>query len=123
LVYIEYNNQYIFKFDNEEKNDEFDFKIKVSRTNIEENYKIDITYESQSISLEKGKDIKVFKHSKNSYSNLVIKISLSSSDSKNKRFILEIFKGVTESEKEIIYIGKEVAQKNSLSVNKLFIFL
>ena len=123
LVYIEYNNQYTFKFDDEEKNDEFDFRIKVSRTNIEENYKIDITYESQSASLENEKDTKVFKHSKNSNSNLVIKISSSSSDTKNKGFILEIFKGVTESEKEIVYISKEVAEKDNLSVNKVVLFL
>ena len=123
LIYIEYNNQYTFKFNDEVKNDEFDFRIKVSRTNIKENYKIDITYDSQSTSLEREKYTKVFKHRKSSNSNLVIKISSSSSDTKNKGFILEIFKGVTRPENEIIYINKEVEQKDNLPANKVVLFL
>jgi len=123
LIYIEYSNQYTLKFNDEVKNEEFDFRIKVSRTNIKENYKIDITYESQSAFFESEKDFKVFKHTKNSNSNLVIKISSSASDTKNKGFILEIFKGVAQPENEIIYINKEVEQRDNLPVNKVVVFL
>ena len=85
LIYIEYNNQYTLQFSNDDKGEEFEFRIKVLRTNVKDNYKIDITYESQSLSIENGKDVQqVLKHAKNSNANLVIKISTSISDSRNK---------------------------------------
>ena len=123
LIYIEYNNQYNFMFNSEEKNNEFEFRIKVLRTNIKGNYKIDITYESQAQSLENEKDFQVFKHTKNSNSNVTIKIStLSETETQNKGFILEIFKSIDTNENNIIYIEKEV-EKSSLEMDKVILFL
>ena len=34
LIYIEYNTQYTLKFNEQEKENEFDFRIKILRTNI-----------------------------------------------------------------------------------------
>ena len=74
--------------------------------------------------MENGKDIQqVFRHVKNSNSNLVIKISTSISDSRNKGFILEIFKSIDIPEKDIIYINKEVIQKEKLDMNKVVLFI
>ena len=123
LIYIEYNNQYNFMFNNEEKNNEFEFRIKVLRTNIKGNFKIDITYESQALSLENEKDFLIFNHTKNSYSNITIKIStLSETETQDKGFILEIFKSIDTNENNIIYIEKEV-EKGNLEMDKVILFL
>ena len=129
LIHIEYNNQYSFKFDKEEKSKAFDFRIKVLRTNIKESYKIDITYESNNLSIENKNDILIFKHLKESDSKLIIKISSSSSvtnsentEKEDKGFILEIFKSIDILENDIIYIDKET-EKNKIEPNKVILFI
>ena len=123
LIYIEYNNQYSLQFNSEEKNNQFEFRIRVLRTNIKENYKIDITYGSEAFSLENEKDVQIFKHVKNTDTNLKIKISSSAgnNDAENKGFILEIFKSIDISEKDIIFYEKEV-EKDKLEMDKMVLF-
>jgi len=65
LIYIEYNTQYTLKFNEQEKENEFDFRIKILRTNIqEEDYKIDISYNNQNLNLDQAHNEQFFKHSK-----------------------------------------------------------
>ena len=123
LIYIEFNKQYSFEFNDEEKNNEFDFRIKVLRTNIKGSYKIEIKYDSQTLSLENEKNMQILKHTKNSNSNLSIQIaSLSTTETENKGFILEIFKSIDILEKEITYIDKEV-EKDKLEMDKVILFI
>ena len=123
LIYIEFNKQYSFEFNDEEKNNEFDFRIKVLRTNIKGSYKIEIKYDSQTLSLENEKNMQILKHTKNSNSNLSIQIaSLSTTETENKGFILEIFKSIDISEKDITYIDKEV-EKDKLEMDKVILFI
>ena len=123
LIYIEYNNQYSLQFNNKEKSNEFEFRIRILRTNIKGKYKIDITYESSALSLDNDKDNQIFKHKKNSDSNLKIKISsLSESEIENRGFILEIFKSIDMPEKEILIIDKEV-EKDKLEMDKVYLFI
>ena len=123
LIYIEYNKQYYFEFNNEENRDDFNFRIKLLRTNIETNYTIDIIYDSQTLYLENKRDTQIFKHAKDSNSNLSIKISsLSLKETENKGFILEIFKSIDISERDIIYIEKEV-ENDKLEMDKVALFI
>ena len=129
LIYIEYNTQYSLKFNSQENQNEFNFRIKILRTNInikEEDYKIEITYNNQNLNLDKENCAQIFKHEKNSESNILIKINSNNSneDLKNKGFILEIFKSIDILEDNIIYIEKETKQeKNDLDANKVAIFI
>ena len=124
LIYIELkNNQYSFIFNNEEKMNEFDFRIRILRTNIKPSYKIDISYDSKTLSLESNKDFQIFKHKANSISKLDIKISsYSETEIQNKGFILEIFKSIDIPENNIIYIDKEV-EKDILEMDKTVVFI
>ena len=123
LLYIEFNNVYSFEFNTEEKEEEFEFRIRVLRTNIKGSYKINITYDSENSSLEKEKDIQIFKHKKSSDSKLKIKIAfLSQGETGNKGFILEIFKSIDIVENENVYLCKE-ADKSKLEKDKVILFL
>ena len=107
LINIEYNVQYSLKFNSQENQNEFNFRIKILRTNInikEEDYKIEITYNNQNLNLDKENCAQNFKHEKNSESNILIKINSNNSndDVKNKGFILEIFKSIDISEDNIL---------------------
>ena len=52
--------------------------------------------------------MQILKHTKNSNSNLSIQIaSLSTTETENKGFILEIFKSIDTTENNIIYIDKK----------------
>ena len=124
LIQIKYNNQYSFDFNSEEKNNDFEFRIRVLRTNVQENYKLHISYGTESLSLENEKDIQIFKHNKYSDTKLKIFISYLAEKDKNedKGFILEIFKSIDIDEKDIIYIEKEV-EKDKLEMDKVILFL
>ena len=122
LIYIEFNKQYSFEFNEEDKNNEFSFRIKVLRTNINANYRIEIIYDVLTLFLEKDKTKQKFKHSKNNNSNLLIKLTaLSTIEIEDKGFILEIFKSIDISEKDITYIKKE-KEKEQLEMDKLIVF-
>ena len=129
LINIEYNVQYSLKFNSQENQNEFNFRIKILRTNInikEEDYKIEITYNNQNLNLDKENCAQNFKHEKNSESNILIKITSNNSndDLKNKGFILEIFKSIDILEDNIIYIEKETKQeKEDLNENKVAVFI
>ena len=129
LIYIEYNTQYSLKFNAQEKENEFNFRIKILRTNVkEEDYKIDITYENEIINLDKENNYQILKHAKNSESNIVLKINSNSNNAesanKNKGFILEIFKGIDIEENNILFVEKETEkEKEDLKANELVVFL
>ena len=122
LLYIEYNIEYSFQFNEQEKQNEFDFRIKIVRTNIEEDYKIDISYDNKNSNLDNKENfIQKYKHEKNNDSKLSIKIaSNSEKESKNKGFVLEIFKSIDIPEDNIKYIKKEekeeIIEKNSVII-------
>ena len=124
LILIEFNNQYTFQFNTDDNTNEFDFRIKVLRTNIKDSYKIEMTYGTESLSLENENDIQILKHAKDSSSKLTIKISSSASSTEleNKGVILEIFKSIDTSEKDIVYIDKEV-EKDKLDSDKVILFI
>ena len=125
IILIEFNNQYTFKFNTYEKTKEFDFRIKVLRTNIKDNYKIDMTYGTENLSLENENDIQIFKHAKDSSSKLTIKISSSSSTELEKKGSLKkkhqpiesserevkFYPSYFESEKGLEYLKEHPHQK------------
>ena len=123
LIYIEFKKQYSFTFNNEEKSNEFDFRIRILRTNVKPNYKIEISYGSKTLYLESEKDLQVFTHSKNSMSKLDIKIlSSNETETENKGFILEIFKSIDVERNSIIYIDIEV-EKDIIEEYKTAFFI
>jgi hypothetical protein len=74
LLYIGYNTQYSIKFNENEKINDFVFRIKSLRTNIkDENCRIEITYNYQNFILDKENLMETFIYSKNSNSNVLIK--------------------------------------------------
>ena len=127
LIYIEYNTQYTLKFNEQEKENEFDFRIKILRTNIqEEDYKIDISYNNQNLNLDQAHNEQFFKHSKGIDSEILIKINSNNNNtndnSDNTGFILEIFKGIDLAEEKIKYIEKETEQED-LSADNIITFI
>ena len=122
LIYIEFNKQYSFEFNEEDISNEFSFRIKVLRTNIKDSYRIEIIYDVLTLFLEKDRTKQKFKHVKNNNSKLLIKLSsLSTIEIENKGFILEVFKSIDIPEKDIIYIKKE-KEKEQLEMDKLIVF-
>ena len=127
LIYIEYNTQYTLKFNEQEKENEFDFRIKILRTNIqEEDYKIDISYNNQNLNLDQAHNEQFFKHSKGIDSEILIKINSNNNNTNNNidntGFILEIFKGIDLAEEKIKYIEKETEQED-LSADNIITFI
>ena len=129
LLYIEYNTQYSFKFNDKEKENDFNFRIKLLRTNIlNEEYKIEITYNNQNFVLDKENLIQAFQYSKNTDSNILVRINsnnvVNTNDNTkgNKGVILEVFKGIDILNENILYIEDET-EKGDLSSNKMILFI
>ena len=132
LLYIEYNTQYSFKFNENEKINDFVFRIKPLRTNIQdEDCKIEITYNNQNFILDKENPMQTFIYSKNSDANTLIKINsnnnianinTNNNATSNKGIILEIYKGIDIVNESIIYIEDET-EKGDLSSNSMISFI
>ena len=127
LIYIEYNTQYSLKFNTQEMENEFDFRIKILRTNVkEEDYKIQITYDNQDLNLDKENCVEILKHTKNSESNILIKVdsnSISSEGNTDKKgFILEILKGIDIIEDNILYVETET-ENEEIKANEVIMFI
>ena len=123
LLYIEYNKAYSFSFSNEEKVQEFDFRIKILGINANESCRIDVIYGNQTLLLqnENENDSKIFKHYKNS--NAILYMILSSVNStESKGIILEVFKSIDIPLEDIMYIEKEV-NTSKLEINKTALFV
>ena len=132
LLYIEYNTQYSFKFNDNERVNDFDFRIKPLRTNIEDkNCKIEITQNNQNFILDKDNLMQTFIYSKNSDSNILIKINsndniasinTNNNTTSNKGIILEVYKGIDINNESIIYIQEET-ENGDLSSNSMISFI
>ena len=122
LLYIEYNKAYSFSFSNEEKVQEFDFKIKILETNVNESYKIDIIYGGTPLFLQNENDSIILKHDKNSNAVLYMILSSSSNKTENNGFLLEVIKSIDIPLEDIMSIEKEVNISN-LGMNKTALFI
>ena len=133
LLYIEYNTQYSFKFNDTEKENDFIFRIKPLRTNIQdEDCKIEITYNNQNFILDKENPMQIFNYTKNSDANILIKINsnniIANTTNKlnntitNKGIILEVFKGIDTIKDNILYIEEET-ETETLPSNKMILFI
>ena len=132
LLYIEYNTQYSFKFNENEKINDFVFRIKSLRTNIkDENCRIEITYNYQNFILDKENHMETFIYSKNSESKILIKINsnnnianinTNNNTSSNNGVILEVYKGIDINNESIIYIEEETENRD-LSSNSMILFI
>ena len=120
LIYIDSTNQYTFNFDQKSETEEFDFKIKVLRTNSKKSYKLEITYSGQTLIISNQDEFKVLKHTKDSTSKITIKATISEEE-KDKEFILEIFKSIDVPDNDIKYVSQEESGK--IEMNKITVFI
>ena len=125
LVYVELNSQYTFKFNEKDKEKQFNFRIKIIRSNLkgDEEFKLEINYDNQIFNLNKEDTSQYLTHSQNSDANLIIKSDSPNKDNTtDKGFIIEIFKAIDVLSENILYIDTETEKESDLTSNNIISF-